>query len=217
MSNKFRRKDIIPLNSTPVAVLEFTDFLSNDEKSIITNNVAYENQGYNRVEVSTSYTLFEEYNLESLEKKFKECVDIYVKEVLEASLDFKLTGSWCTRNETNSNHQVHSHPNVFLSVVTYFNNNNEDIAEIVFHPKGLHSVFPNFIMEYQERHFNNWNIFNSQSWSIKPTKNSVIVFPGNLLHSSKVNLNTSPRYCIGANYFITGSFGSNRTFTSLSL
>ena len=132
-------------------------------------------------------------------------------------MDFRLTGSWCTRNLNNSYHHMHSHPNVFLSVVTYFNNNNDDIAEIVFHPKGLHSVFPNFIIKYKEDCFNNWNIFNSLEWKIKPTKNSVIVFPGSLQHSSKINFNTSPRYCIGANYFITGSFGSNRTYSSLTL
>ena len=62
-----------------------------------------------------------------------------------------------------------------------------------------------------------WNIFNSEVFIVKPEENQIIIFPGHLEHASDTTTDTSVRYCIGVNYFIDDSLGSNEHKDTITL
>ena len=205
-------KETHSLKSIPVSLFKYDSFLSEDDKNVIRNYKNYNPRYPNGAYISSTYSLFTDYNLSSLEKKFNKCIETYVKEVLEVSLEFKLTGSWCTKNEKGTHHHWHNHPNNLLSAVAYFDDEagEELLSGISFKINGLNEIFKSLQLSYYNYNnnpVNNYNKFNAETWDIRPDSNSVIIMPAHLEHRSLPN-HTSARYCVGANYFIKGLFGS---------
>ena len=205
------KQDIYPLQSAPVSKLSFTSFLSEKERQYCRQFKDYEEiRSSDGPYVSKTYDLFANKDLYLLKNKFHKAIILYVELVLRSpSLKFKLTGSWLTKNTNNSSHHPHTHSNTMLSAVTYFNDSvkaGEKLPGIVFEPKKFSGVFPTFQFNFDDVEVTDWNIFNCGTYTIRPEHNDVIVFPGHLAHASEVS--HTERYCIGANYFITGDVGS---------
>ena len=119
----------------------------------------------------------------------------------------------------NTSHHIHSHRNSMLSVVTYFDDNigkDDRIQGIVFEQSKFSSIFPEFKFDFQNLKPDKWNIFNYEGYTIRPKHNDVIIFPSHLYHRSESNL-TNTRFCIGANYFISGVIQGNGIFTSIKV
>ena len=197
------------LKSIPVCLFKYDSFFSEDDKNVIRSYKDYNPRDPNGAYISSTYSLFTDCNLVSLEKKFNKCIETYVQEILEVSLEFRLTGSWCTKNEKETHHHWHKHPNTLLSAVAYFDDEAGDelLSGINFLNNGLSEIFkPLQLSYYCNNPVINFNRFNAETFNIRPDNNSVIIMPAYLEHKSLPN-HTSARYCVGANYFIKGKFG----------
>ena len=158
--------------------------------------------------VSNNKNILEDENLSEIKKDFMLAAKQYTLDVLRINNEFKMTNSWLTKNEKGAKHHDHTHPNVIFSAVTYFSDDlsNDSFDEILWYLPGLSNNFKNFTFEYE---ILEWNNYNSQTWKFRPNKNEIIIFPGSLLHGSNPNLSEKPRYCVGANFFVTGIVGSD--------
>jgi uncharacterized protein (TIGR02466 family) len=213
--------ETIPLQSSPVSILRINNFLTDSEKQYFKEYTNYFlEKDEDRPFISNTSTLLECSELFELKNKFNNAVKIYVQEVLHIpDMQFRLIGSWFTKNTLNSSHHSHSHPNSMLSVVTYFddNVNKEDhIQGIVFEQNKLSSIFPEFKFKFENLKPDSWNIFNYERYTIKPKHNDVIIFPSHLNHRSEINT-TESRFCIGANYFISGELQGNSILSHIKL
>ena len=216
----YNKLETIPLVSVPVSKFSYSNFLSEVEKQYFRQ---YTNFGPRRDDepyISDTYSLFDDEVLFNLKIKFDTAIRHYVEHTLcTPELQFKITGSWFTKNTRSTKHAYHCHPNVMLSAVTYFDDSlleNDEIPGIMFFNKKLSNVFPAFKFDFKDVKTTQWNIFNYENYTINPKLNDVLIFPGHLFHQSTVN-NSDCRFCIGANYFLTGSIGSNSTFSSLTM
>jgi len=213
--------DTVPLQSLPVSTLKFNNFLTEQEKEYFRQ---YTNFSLDREDhspyISNTYSLFDCDELLLLKDKFNEAIKIYTQKVLCTSeLHFKILGSWFTRNTLDTAHNVHSHPNSMLSVATYFDDEvsmNDYIRGIVFKQHKFSNIFPDFKFNFNKLKPSKWNIFNYEEYTIRPKHNDVIIFPSHLLHSSELNT-TNNRFCIGANYFVTGKVHGRDSYSSIEI
>ena len=210
----------IPLNSVPVSIFSFTEFLSENDKQYFRNYKNFKQFTPGTPFISNTYSLFNLKDLFLLKEKFNSAVRSFVEDVLHApDMQFKLIGSWCTKNVKGTYHPSHAHPNSMISVVTYFDDYihpNDGIASLSFHKKKFINIFPDFLFNLKNTKITEWNMYNYESYSIKVKLNDVIVFPGHLKHSSEI-CETDGRFCIGANYFITGKIGEEEAMDLLTL
>jgi hypothetical protein len=213
--------ETVPLQSSPVSMLKFNNFLTEQEKEYFRR---YTNYSLNREEgapyLSNTYSLFNCNELSLLKSKFDEAIKIYTQEVLQTSeLHFKLVGSWFTKNTVDTLHYTHSHPNAMLSAVTYFDDEVEIdnfIQGIVFKQYKFNSIFPDFKFSFEKLKPSVWNLYNYEEFTIRPKHNNVIIFPSHLRHHSELNT-TKSRFCIAANYFITGTVCGSDPYSSIEI
>jgi len=199
----------IPLQALPVSEIIFEEFLTPFEKEILKKVKMVPHKDPHHPFISESYDVLNDLKLTNLISKFDQCVDLYTSNVLEFPFKLKMVGSWLTKNTTDTFHGVHTHSNSFISVVAYFGDyDKEEAAGIQFSTGGLNKVFDfNFNFYNKNLQPTNWNIFNNLSYTIKAKKNQVIIFPAQLPHGSEV-CDTEERFCVGANYFISGTLGT---------
>ena len=142
--------------------------------------------------------------LSRLKKIFDEAILIYTRDILKLSNVFQLTNSWMTKNEPGDFHHLHNHPNVMLSITTYFDDTFEfqgPFAPIVIQTPGLAQTFSTF--QFQTTPFE-YNTINGNEFGIFPNKNQFVIFPAHLNHQTMPNESDKIRYCLAANYFIDG-------------
>ena len=140
------------------------------------------------------------YNLkEFCEKQIK----IYVNEIIspKKELDFYITQSWLNVTKPGESHHQHNHPNSIISGVFYVSTVEDD--EIMFYD-------PNTIeksrMKFEVTEYNLWN---SNTWSVSVKKNDLVLFPSWMGHSVSQNENaTTDRISIAFNVFARGIFGT---------
>jgi hypothetical protein len=213
--------ETIPLQSSPVSTLKINNFLTEQEKEYFRQ---YTNFSLNRENhspyISNTYSLFDCNELLLLKNKFNEAIKFYTQKVLRTSeLHFRLVGSWFTRNTLNTAHYNHTHPNSMLSVVTYFDdevNMDDYIQGIVFKQRKFSNIFPDFKFNFDKLKLSEWNIYNYEEYTIRPKHNDVIIFPSHITHSSESNT-TKNRFCIGANYFVTGKVHGGDSYSSIEI
>jgi len=145
----------------------------------------------------------------------KESIDMflahYYSQTFSNSNEIKLriTQSWCNYAGIGEAHHKHHHPNSIISGVYYVQTNDED--KIYFYNDRVENS--NFSFTKPE-----YNIYNSESWWIPTTENSLILFPSDLKHSVK-NRQTDhlDRISMSFNTFYTGPIGSEDNATFLNL
>jgi len=122
---------------------------------------------------------------------------------VKSHIEFYMTNSWAVKNDPSNWCISHSHANSLLSGVLYLQTD-ENTGDIVFEREN-NSIFPNVIdIEYE-----NWNLINSKSWTIKPKDDMFLLFPSHLKHLVRVNKSKMTRYSIAFNFFTKGHFGKN--------
>ena len=208
MSINCLEAEVIPLSSCPVLKLTFDNFLTEADKQYFRDYKNYRPDRMNNGPlISRSYSLFDCDELQGLKDKFNKAIEIYTQEVLQSpSLQFRLVGSWFTKNNLNTSHRPHYHVNIMLSAVTYFDDEVDPdnyIQGIVFPQSKFSNIFPDLKIKFDNIPSDEYNIFNYEKYTIKPKHNDVIIFPGHMMHGSENNT-TSNRFCIVANYYITG-------------
>jgi uncharacterized protein (TIGR02466 family) len=200
--------NIVPLFSIPVLYIYDTGrLLENFELDII--NSLEEEQNLNQVSKNTKVLDIPE--LKNLKNFCQTNIDMYAKEVCGVVDDFYITNSWTTKNKNNVEHHKHNHPNSIFSGVYYFQAE-EDCSPFLLHGKS--PIFKDFNLEY---HYENYNMFNSNSWSFPVKSGTMIVFPSWVNHSSPPNTSQNERRLIGFNSFVRGSFGDFNYCSDLEL
>ena len=127
---------------------------------------------------------------------WKECA----KNFFKYSDDFIISTSWITKTYSGDNSQFHHHKNSFYSGVYFFGEYGEDAGHLKFTNPLL--KFPDFLLVPSE-----YNIHNSDSWSIKPETNKLVFFPSYLSHSIAEHKSHKARYSLAFNIVPTGKYG----------
>jgi uncharacterized protein (TIGR02466 family) len=182
-----------------------TDFrLSSREEFLLHEMSGFEdihNKEYATVNVSKNSALLESYGMDRVKNFMVNFTKDFVKNILKIKQEFYLTQSWATKNAKGARHHEHIHPNTLLSCVYYVQ---ADSGELTI-STDRNGLFPNFDFNFELEEFNN---FNSKSWTFQVKTGDMVLFPGHLNHSSTPNESDNDRIAIGANFFTRGIFGS---------
>lgn len=136
-----------------------------------------------------------------------------VKELLEYHLDkytrlvcgfiepFEITNSWAIINTGDVSHYQHQHPNSIFSGTLYLQAE-QGASPINFH--GKHRLTPEFNFTWG---INEYNIYNSENWTVPVQTGTLTIFPSSLEHSVPPNASKEPRVCLAFNAFVRANFG----------
>jgi len=199
--------NVFPLFSFPLAVFTVEENFSNLESSL--KKINFEKSGSD-----TSHNFYHTDTIKLLEN-FPEEKNIimnyfyqYKNQVLGLeNIDFQITTSWITKTESGGYSHDHCHTNCAFSGIFYF-----DSCE------GGEIRFTNpFPITFEFESNNELNIFNSNSFTFKPEKNKLIIFPSCLYHKVLKNVSENDRYSLAFNLFPTGIFGSEDSSINLKV
>jgi hypothetical protein len=206
MDNKFSIHHVAAMNPINILSLNYNDELFSEQernfiRPFLTDDYFKRSRTNN---LSHSMDVLSQPELSRLKKIFDEAIMVYTRDILKLSNVFQLTNSWLTKNESGDYHHQHNHPNVMLSITTYFDETFEYLgpfAPIVIETPGLAHTFSTF--QFQTTPFE-YDTVNGNEFGIYPNKNQFIIFPGHLYHQTMPNQSDKVRYCLAANYFIDG-------------
>jgi uncharacterized protein (TIGR02466 family) len=154
-------------------------------------------------DVSLNYSFYNKDLFSYLNKGLSEVKSLQY----EGDFDFVITECWATRTDKFQKHHAHIHPNSLISGVIYLTNHSDATTEF-FLPNPWHWA-DQFLKIGKE----NSKI---QVASVKPEAGKIVFFPSNLQHSTKPNLNSTPRYTISFNTFISGNIGNHTTLLKVT-
>jgi len=196
----------------PIFIKKNAYFLSKEEITFI-KNVDYiegEHENSEGLMFSKNKYILKEKILNKLKKHIKNNLDIYLKKVLQINNEFELKNSWTTLQYKKTIHPAHVHPNGLISVVYYVECDDGDISFL----RDRSLLAEGYHFDYNTIEFNQYN---SSSWKVKIKTGDIIIFPGWLRHQASNNSIDKKRYIIGANYFIKGKIGSNKSAAYLKI
>ena len=124
------------------------------------------------------------------------------KDTLGYENKFKLSTSWFTRLEKGGHADFHSHRNCFYSGIYYFGNS---------YPKNSGKLcFRSNIQHYSDYHIksNKKDLLSATSWSIRPERKKMILFPSYLEHAILEHKENNIRYSLAFNFYPVGEYGS---------
>lgn len=127
-------------------------------------------------------------------------LDKFVKEVFHSEVNFKMTTSWATRCARGEGSDFHNHKNCMYSAVLYL----DDVisgGELVLSSEMITSS------SFMFKKSDNPNAFNSDAFFIKPEKNTLVIFPSQMLHKINTYTGYGYRYSIAMNFFPVSSLG----------
>jgi uncharacterized protein (TIGR02466 family) len=148
-------------------------------------------------------------------KEFDNLKNLIIKEVhkhfdeiIKASTDIKpyITTSWINFSTKGQQHHPHQHPNSIISGVFYLNVVKDDC--IMFTKPSSNQI----VIKPTE-----YNLFNSDSWSVPVENGDLLLFPSNLFHSVPPVTHNNTRISLAFNVFITGKLGEESESTYLEL
>lgn len=121
--------------------------------------------------------------------------------IMLADPDIKINVSisWLNRNEAGHKHVLHWHPNSVFSGCLYFDSHNSGII--------LKST------DYPQIHWGrkDWNMLNSQEWTIKPEPGLLLIWPSHVQHEvQELNVGDPTRYSLAFNTWLTGDIWRGR-------
>lgn len=150
--------------------------------------------------LSESVNILDYKELENIKNHIVKAFDVYKDNILEIENTFYISQSWSTINKKNSMHTKHNHPNTLFSCVFYVDADNSGI-NFFFNKSAIQQAF-NFSYKIKKH-----NIHNSTSWSVPVNTGDMVIFPGDIKHSSFINESDKERIIVGANFFIKGEIG----------
>lgn len=174
-----------------------------------------EEQSEMSISIGTKFLRHIKFN--RLNKILDKYQEFFSKEIVGINNQFTMVSSWVTKNNKSSKHHAHVHLNAMISVLYYFNENLDNylMANIYFKQKALKNVFPNHYFKFSTTNIT--TKYNTEELDIPIRNHTILVFPGSLEHGTRESKNTTPRYCLGTNYFITGKIGCEDTYTNLNI
>lgn len=193
--------DIIPLFATPIGILQVQEIEGTVKEHLF-------NTSFNRMIngwMSDNYYILEDDICLDLKNEIIKNINLYVRDVLKINpeIEFYITNSWVVKHEPNDWSQSHSHKNSILSGVLYLQTT-EDTGNLVLEKEdNFVNLFPLAINPT----FTEWNIFNTEEWSIQPKNNMLVLFPSHVKHYVTPNTTNNIRYSLAFNVFLRGNLG----------
>ena len=141
--------------------------------------------------------------LERYPKTKKILLDYFRKfsnEVLGYGSDYGITTSWLTRTREGQSSTFHNHKNSFWSGVYYYDDYDDNVAEIQF-------TNPLAIYNQYELNVVNPTTTNSNLSYIVPSPNSLVLFPSYLSHRIAEHRSKKIRRSLAFNIVPVGSYG----------
>jgi|TARA_B110000285_G_C15073864_1_gene589529 uncharacterized protein (TIGR02466 family) len=136
---------------------------------------------------------------QSLKIKIEQAVNNFSEKIMgNKKTNFALTSSWATKTRPGESSDIHKHSNNMISAV-YYNYTHDDMGEIRFFNNNNNTF---------ELDVENYNIFNSTYWNVKPLNKNLIMFPSYLKHSIRPNKSQKTRYSIACNFHPIGDYGA---------
>jgi uncharacterized protein (TIGR02466 family) len=211
---EFSNTEIVSFTACPIFHSGTNFRLTDDELHILTNESGgtrlSDGPARQGVHISENHTVLNTPGLERVQRFMLQTGQHFVKNTLEIDNEFYLTQTWFTRNDKNSTHHPHTHPNSILAMVYYPQCESGDIVLSV----EQNNMFPHFDFNWKINRYNN---FNAKSWTFKVQTGDVIMFPGYVTHLTTPNESDTPRYALGANFFTRGTFGTYENTDLLEL
>jgi|SRR5210317_79347 len=196
-------EQVFPLFSTPIFQSEIKVDSSIKEQLINEKFklIDVENNG----EYSEDFFVLKKY--QSLKTQIDIAVDRYVHNILQISkkITFNLQNSWITKQTPNSQGLSHCHSNSIISGVLYLKTP-DNSGRIVF---VKHENQPTVAPPFLSIPFDEYNLYNSNSWYVEPKEDMILLFPSHIFHGIDKNKSTENRYSLSFNYFIKGTLKPN--------
>jgi uncharacterized protein (TIGR02466 family) len=197
---------IIPIFPTVITQSNIGQYFVNQQVISDIQKHCYTNTGGNSYSKNQQILNLEEFlNLKQL---ILTEVHTHFDEILKASTDIKpyITTSWINFSTKGQQHHPHQHPNSIISGVFYLNVVDNDC--IMFTKSSSNQI----VVKPTE-----YNLFNSDSWSVPVSNGDLVLFPSNLFHFVPPVTHTSTRISLAFNVFITGKLGEESESTYLEL
>jgi uncharacterized protein (TIGR02466 family) len=176
-------------------------------------NLEFEQMADNNGFITETVTLLDDPKCLEIRNKILNAFDDYAYNLLKIKpeVEFYITTSWAIKFLPGGSTQAHTHSNSLFSGVLYLKAA-EETGQISFHKyaKYLDVSSPTLSLGFTE-----WNIFNSDKWSITPHENQIIIFPSNVVHSVEINNSNDDRISIAFNVFVKGEFGNRESALSI--
>jgi len=201
--------EVYPLFSAPIAYIEDTGYHFTDEEITYFKGLETRDNGCNFV-TKDCYVL-ENPIVKNVKKFCEKQLHHYTRDILRIKQEFYITNSWTTHNKKGESHRLHRHFNCIFSGVFYINASPE-MGRINFEHGERFSK--DFFFQYD---FEDYNVFNSGTWSFAPKTSSMILFPSWLKHSVDANETDETRMIVGFNSFVKGTFGGDGYVNDLEL
>lgn len=142
----------------------------------------FNEDGYSQ-ESTGHVSIHHEPDFEELYAFISNCVREYLDALrVDDNFDINVVKSWLNVLEKRSTPK-HAHRDAHLSITYYVSTPENHKQNIVFYNYDPNmEPFAGCIMHNNSR--NEWNIFNSYSWSFEPKQGTVFVFPAQMMHET---------------------------------
>jgi len=160
--------------------------------------------------ISKSIDVLNHKALTNFQKFIVDKTEAYVKNILGIKNEIYLTQSWSTSAQKDSFHELHNHPNTFISLVYYAQAKSGNL----FFDLRRSSLKECFNFDYS---ITNYNVYNSEQWTIHIKSRDIVIFPGHIFHGSTPNETKESRITMGANFFIKGKIGREDRISNIQI
>ena len=199
---------LTPLFPIPLYITELDREFSRTELAFVnkTKKASHKSEGN---KISNNNYVLNETVFQPLKAQLDYAVRDYFQKVLAATHKVQpyITQSWLNYTEKKQFHHIHCHPNSFISGVLYISGDLMDKIKF-FKPHSYELIQP-------EK--NQFNIYNSQTWTIPVKPGLVFLFPSSLVHCVDFKKSSTRRVSLAFNVFVKGTLGDNRALTELIL
>lgn len=190
----------------PIGLYPLNRKLTKKETSYL-KNLEMENNTGNLIGVSGN--VLEDNKVKFLKQFIEDSLKEFAKETYDYNTDkvqLSITKSWVNKTKQGEYHHMHAHQNSIIAGVFYFEGNDNDVIE--FYDSSNWLGLDRLAVE-----INNFNWFNSKSWSFPAEVGTLLLFPSKLAHAVPIVKGKKDRYSLSFNTFFKGELGQFKTDT----
>lgn len=194
----------------PTPIMKFKlDRKFNDNELVYVHKSEYKTcKNYNNITSLESYVL-NKLDMKLIKKFCEECLDEYMKQIVNPVNDIKylISQSWLNFTKTGESHHMHSHSNSIISGVFYFQaDKNIDSIEFVNTEYQQFQIIPKTVNDY-----------NTLQYNFPVGIYDLILFPSKIHHLVPENTGKDTRISLSFNTFIKGELGNEKSLSYLKL
>ena len=156
---------------------------------------------------SSNKNVLEDEKLRFVKDKLVEEFDLFSSDIMKYNNEFEIVTSWFTRCKEGQSSDFHNHNNCLLSGVLYLQTD-ENSSNI---------KFQNFDNRRYQMIIEEYNIFNSVEFRLKPKDGLLIFFPSEMWHKIEENKSHNTRYSLAFNLLPVGLIGNDKSDSHMKI